>query len=139
MTTPGCPYCDIFAGIVDGPPIGLNEPRFASFMGRFQPTGPGYSLVVPKHHIRDLHELEPGDLAPMLEAVRRVSAAVMAAFGATGTTILQNNGHPAQRVKHLHFHVVPRHEGDGYPSTSTTEIPDLELRRQADLLRRSLS
>jgi histidine triad (HIT) family protein len=107
-------------------------------MGRYQPTGPGYSLVIPRVHVRDLHDLPPDQHAPMLAAVRRVSLAVTDAFGVTGTTIMQNNGEPAQRVKHLHFHVVPRWHGDGYPSTSDVEVAVTELERQAALLRRAL-
>jgi histidine triad (HIT) family protein len=139
VAAPACPYCDFFAGRASAPAFGLDEADHASFMGRFQPTGPGYSLVVPKHHVEDLHALAADELAGMLAAVQRVSQAVMTAFGATGTTILQNNGHPAQRVRHLHFHVVPRHEGDGYPSTSTIEVPDEDLRGQAARLRAALA
>lgn len=64
------------------------------FMGRYQPTGPGYALVVPRPHIADLHELGEADCGPMLSAVRRVSMAVLRTFGVTGTTIKQNDEPP---------------------------------------------
>ena len=113
-----CAYCDILTGVAKGPPIALVTDDHVSFIGRLQPTGPGDSLVVPKRHLPDLHAFEPEELGPMLAAVQRVSTAVIKAFGATGTTVLQNNGEPGQRVKHVHFHVVPRRPGDGYPLRS---------------------
>jgi histidine triad (HIT) family protein len=134
-----CTYCDVLSGVADGPPVALDEAQFVSFMGRYQPTGPGYSLVVPRRHVRNLHDVAAVDLAPTLDAVRRVSLAITRAFGVSGTTVLQNNGSPAQRVDHLHFHVVPRWEGDGYPSSSTEEVPEAELRAQAERLRDALS
>lgn len=133
-----CGYCDIFTGAAQGPPIALDTPGYASFMGRYQPTGPGYALVVPKRHVADLHAFEASELGPMLEAVQRVSAAILDAFSVTGTTVMQNNGEPGQRVRHVHFHVVPRWPGDTYPSDSVEAMPITELERQAELLRASL-
>ena len=133
-----CSYCDVFAGRADGPPVALDTDDFVSFIGRYQPTGPGYSLVVPRRHVTDLHALSAEELRPTLAAVQRVSRAVIDAFDVGGTTVMQNNGHPGQRVMHLHFHVVPRWEGDGYPCESEVEVERGELERQAVLLRRQL-
>ena len=135
----GCGYCDVFSGRAAGPPVALDTDAFVSFMGRYQPTGPGYSLVVPRRHVADLHALGSEELEPMLAAVQAVSRAVLAAFGVTGTTVMQNNGRPGQHVMHLHFHVVPRWPGDGYPSESDTEVDREELERQAELLKAHLS
>lgn len=133
-----CAYCDVLAGRAASPPLGLDDAEVVSFMGRYQPTGPGYSLVVPRVHIDDLHKANAAQLASLFRSVQRVSRAVVRAFGVTGTTILQNNGPPGQRVRHLHFHVVPRHPDDGYPRESKEEVPLTELARQAEILRRHL-
>ena len=45
----------------------------------------------------------------------RTAAAVKAAFSADGVTIRQNNEkHGGQDVFHVHFHVIPRFEGDEF-------------------------
>lgn len=133
-----CAYCDILTGVAKGPPTAVVTDDHVAFIGHLQPTGPGYSLVVPKRHVPDLYAFKPDELGPMLAAVQRVSTAVVKAFGASGATVLQNNGEPGQRVKHVHFHVVPRRPGHGYRCESDDEVGIAELERQEELLRRQL-
>ena len=136
---PGCHYCDALHGRKPIEPNAYDDGRFAVFMGRYQPTGPGYALVVPYAHIPDLHSLSEAECGPTLHLVGRVSAAVTAAFDVTGTTVVVNNGRPGQSVPHLHFHVIPRWEGDGYPSRSETPELENELAKQAAQLAAALS
>lgn len=136
---PGCHFCDAVRGRAPSEPRAFDDVRFVVFMGRYQPTGPGYALVVPYPHVQDLHSLPDPDYGPMLRMVGRTSAAVQRTFGASGTTVLQNNGPPGQSVPHLHFHVVPRRPGDGYPSRTNDPESDEELARQARQLAAALS
>lgn len=135
---PGCHFCDALHGRKRGEPRAFDDGRFAVFMGRYQPTGPGYALVVPHPHIPDLHALSERECGPVLHMVGRVSAAITGAFDVTGTTVVENNGHPGQSVSHLHFHVVPRWQGDGYPRRSETSEPDDVLANQAARLAQAL-
>ena len=128
---PGCHYCDALQDRKSTEPRAFDDGQFAVLMGRYQPTGPGYALVVPYAHIHDLHSLSEDEYGPVLQMVGRVSAAITDAFDVTGTTVLQNNGRPGQSVKHLHFHVVPRWEGDGYPKRSDVPASDDVLEQQA--------
>lgn len=128
---PGCPYCDALEGRCRSEPLAFDDGRFAVFMGRYQPTGPGYALVVPRRHVQDLHALPDQDCGPMLQMVRQTSAAVRKAFDASGTTVVLNSGSPGQSVPHLHFHVVPRRPGDGYPRRSNVPEHEDELTLQA--------
>ena len=134
-----CEFCDVFSGAAAGPPIAYDDGSFAVLMGRSQPTGPGYALVVPKDHIPDLQQIPRATLAPTLDMVRRVALAVTAVFGVSGTTVTQNNGAPSQSVTHLHFHVIPRHDGDGYPNVSAPEVALSDLAAQAILLGQALA
>ncbi len=128
---PGCHFCDVLRGRVAAEPRAFDDGRFAVFLGRYQSTGPGYALMVPYPHIRDLHALRESDCGSVLRMVRRTSIAVQRAFGVSGTTVVQNNGRPGQSVDHLHFHVVPRWSGDGYPKRSEVAESDAALESQA--------
>lgn len=76
------------------------------------PQGEGHTLVIPKAPSRGLLDAEPQTLAAVIGTVQRVGRAVKAAFKADGLTLFQCN-EPAggQTVFHLHFHLVPRHDG----------------------------
>ncbi|MEH3116315.1 MAG: HIT family protein [Methylorubrum populi] len=76
------------------------------------PQGEGHTLVIPKAPSRGLLDAEPKTLAALIDTVQRVGRAVKAAFAADGLTLFQYN-EPAggQTVFHLHFHLVPRHDG----------------------------
>ncbi len=79
------------------------------------PVNPGHALVIPKSHHETVFEL-PEDLASdLLLAMQKVGRAIMDATNATGLNIGMNNYSSAgQLVPHAHFHLVPRHEGDGH-------------------------
>jgi histidine triad (HIT) family protein len=54
------------------------------------------------------------ELAALASVLPRLSAAVIRAADAEGLNVLQNNGVVSgQAVPHLHFHLIPRHAGDG--------------------------
>ena len=135
----GCGFCDALRGRVHDAPLALNDERFAVSMGQYQPTGPGYAFVAPHAHIQDLHSLPEHECGPMLQMVQRTSVAIQRTFGVSGTTVVQNNGLPGQSVPHLHFHIVPRHVGDGYPRRTEVPVPDHELLEQSRMLAAALS
>ena len=103
------------------------------------PQAPGHTLVVPKAPSRNLLDAEPEVLARVAPVVQRVARAVKSAFAADGVTIVQFN-EPAsgQTVFHLHFHIIPRHEGVPLmPHSSDMEKPEV-LAAHADKLRKAL-
>lgn len=71
------------------------------------PVVPGHLLVVPALHVQDATE-EPLVTAMAAGVAARVAARYRAA------NVITSIGVPAtQSIMHLHFHVVPREEGDG--------------------------
>jgi histidine triad (HIT) family protein len=76
------------------------------------PQSPGHLLVVPKEPSRNLLDADPVVLSRVIPVVQKLAKAAKDAFEADGVTIMQFNEAPAgQTVYHLHFHVVPRYEG----------------------------
>lgn len=78
------------------------------------PQSRGHTLVISKtSKARNLLEVEPEALATLMAGVQKVARALRAALNPDGMVVTQFNGAPAgQTVFHLHFHIIPRFEGE---------------------------
>jgi histidine triad (HIT) family protein len=76
------------------------------------PRAGGHTLVLPKAPARNLLDVEPADLAHVMQVAQKIARAQMTVFNADGITMQQfNESAGGQVVFHLHVHVIPRHEG----------------------------
>ncbi|WP_158964360.1 HIT family protein [Chachezhania sediminis] len=99
----------------------------------------GHVLVIPKTPCRNMLDASADQLAAVMATVQKVSQAMMAAYGADGITLQQFN-EPAggQEVYHLHFHILPRREGDKIrPPGQMADHADLAA--EADKIRAALA
>ena len=105
---------NIFAKILRGemPSAKVYEDEAVlAFMDVF-PQSRGHTLVVPKSEARNLLDIEPEALQALILRVQRIARAVREALQPDGLTITQFNGAAGgQTVFHLHFHIIPRYEG----------------------------
>ena len=105
---------NIFAKILRGeiPAAKVYEDAQTLAFMDVMPQAEGHTLVIPKAPSRGLLDADPQTLAAVIASVQKVGRAVKAAFGADGLTVFQfNETAGGQSVFHLHFHLVPRHEG----------------------------
>ena len=91
------------------------------------PRAPGHTLVLPKAPARNLLDIQPADLAHVMQVAQKIAQAQMRAFNADGITLQQfNESAGGQVVFHLHVHVIPRHEGVAMkPPASIKEEPSV--------------
>ncbi|MDM9622261.1 HIT family protein [Rhizobium sp. S96] len=105
---------NIFAKILRGeiPSHRIYEDEHTVAFMDVMPQAPGHVLVVPKAASRNLLDADPATLAQTIPVVQKVANAIKEAFDADGVFVCQFNEPAAgQTVFHLHFHVIPRHEG----------------------------
>jgi histidine triad (HIT) family protein len=107
-----CIFCKIAAGEIPCSKVYEDE-NVLSFMD-IAPLAAYHTLVIPKQHF-ELTADCPAEISAAIGAVLpKIAAAVQKASGSTGINILNNNGLSAgQVVPHVHFHVIPRFDGDG--------------------------
>lgn len=110
MTT-ACVFCRIASGELPGNVV-YRDDRIVAFLDR-SPLFLGHTLVVPIAHVATLDDLPTELVGPLFEVVRRTSIAVQRALGADGSFVAANT-RVSQTVPHVHVHVVPRNEGDGF-------------------------
>ncbi len=133
---------NVFAKILRGelPSHKLYEDEHTLAFMDIMPRCDGHCLVIPKTPARNLLDATPEQLAACLATVQKVGRAAMQAFQADGLTIQQFN-EPAggQVVFHLHYHVLPRHEGVSL-RPHTGEMADGDsLKANADKIRAALA
>lgn len=105
---------NIFAKIIRGeiPSYRVYEDEQTLAFMDVMPQVPGHTLVIPKFPAEDLLDVDPEYLAATICVTQTVAAAVKKAFDAPGIMIAQLNAAAAgQTVFHLHFHILPRHDG----------------------------
>ena len=104
------------------------------------PQAEGHVLVIPKAASRNLLDADPAVLGRLIGVVQKVAVAAKTAFEADGVTVMQFNEAPAgQSVFHLHFHILPRHEGIALKPHSGTMEDGGVLAANAEKLRRALA
>lgn len=114
-----CIFCKIIAGEIPCSKVYEDE-HVLAFLD-IGPINPGHTLVVPKKHYAHLFEVPSEEFAACAKSVQKIAAAVLKGVDAKGLNILQNNFRPAgQLVDHVHFHVIPREEGDAFITSWAT-------------------
>jgi diadenosine tetraphosphate (Ap4A) HIT family hydrolase len=117
------------------------DERAVAFMD-IQPLVRGHMLVVPRAHAAYLADLDPDDGAHLFRVGQLAAAALRRSeLRCEGVNFLLADGEAAgQDVFHVHLHVLPRFEGDGFgfrlpPGYSVR--PRTELDEAAEALRRA--
>ncbi len=108
-----CIFCQIIAG--DTPAYKIRETDKALAFLDIKPVHPGHILVIPKQHAATVEDLSAADFQAVTDLVQAMGGAIKNKLGYQGYNIMLNNGPVAgQEVPHLHFHVIPRVEGDQF-------------------------
>ena len=104
-----CVFCKIVKGEIPSEMVLENEDFFV--IKDISPKVAGHSLVISKEHYDDFVSMPRDLFEGMLETAR----VAVAKLGAKNFNLVLNNGKDAgQVVGHLHLHVLPRVEGDGF-------------------------
>ena len=79
------------------------------------PCNKGHTLVIPKKHFVNLLDVNKEYLDAVMQTSQKMTIAVKEAVKADGLNVSINNFKEAgQAVFHLHVHIIPRFEDDGY-------------------------
>jgi histidine triad (HIT) family protein len=106
-----CLFCKIVAGEIPATIVAEDE-RTVAFMD-INPATRGHALVIPRVHVRAVHEIDPDDLRAVAAVAQRVAERQRDRLGADGVNLLNSSGAAAwQTVFHFHMHVIPRYSGD---------------------------
>ena len=109
-----CIFCKIARGEIPASIVAETDTVLA--MMDIQPINPGHVLVIPKAHATYLAELDArvgGDIFHL--AMRVADGLRHSGVRCEGVNLFLADGKVAgQEVFHVHLHVIPRFEGDGF-------------------------
>jgi histidine triad (HIT) family protein len=133
----------IFCAIVQGQQEAsfVHQDELVSVFLDIQPINPGHLLIVPNGHAADLSELPEATGADLFRMAQRMTKLLRrSTLQCEGVTLFLADGAAAmQEVFHVHLHVIPRFQGDGFgmkfPSGYFTKPPRSELEDTAASIR----
>jgi bis(5'-adenosyl)-triphosphatase len=103
-----CPFC---ATEIQNSVFARSENFYAIY--NIAPVFPGHSLIIPKGHIISILSLSESQMAEMMLFSAKVTRLLLRVFKTDGFNwSVQDNETAGQTIAHVHFHIVPRKEGD---------------------------
>jgi histidine triad (HIT) family protein len=112
MAQADCVFCKILAGQIPSAKV-YEDDACIAFLD-IGPLADAHLLVVPRAHYEWISDVPAELVAAVAGRLPQLARAVMKVARAEGFNVLQNNGRVSgQAVPHVHFHIIPRREGDG--------------------------
>jgi histidine triad (HIT) family protein len=116
-------FCKILAGELPAHVVAETDAAFA--FADISPATRGHTLVIPRVHVADVHEISAEDLAACALLAKDVAARVLERLGAQGVNLMHSAGVAAwQTVFHFHLHVIPRYDSDPLQLPWTPSLGD---------------
>ncbi len=141
---PGCLFCRVIEH-PDDPYAGLVVARLEQavvLLNKF-PYNAGHTLVAPIAHRPSLEDLSDAEAGALMSAIRRTINVVRQALAPEGLNIGANIGRAAGAgiPDHVHFHVVPRWNGDTnfMPVLGDVKLVNEALEQTAATLRKAFA
>ena len=132
----------IFSKIIAGkiPSFKVYEDKKVVAILDINPVNAGHLLVIPREEYITLMDM-PDKLAEhTITVVKHLASEIQRITGAPGINIFLNNGVAAgQEVPHVHFHIIPRFEGDdAIPHWKRKQVSPEDLKELSELLSKSI-
>lgn len=109
-----CPFCITRAEAERLPGLIVAAGKLAYVILNLYPYNGGHLIVNPYRHVGDVVEITPEEFADITSLLQEAVRALRGAMKPTGFNVGMNMGSAggAGIPDHLHFHVVPRWDGD---------------------------
>jgi ATP adenylyltransferase len=134
----GCTFCLLPRGRADRDNLILRRGRRVFVILNKYPYNPGHLMVVPYTHAAGLDDLGPDELTDLMLELRAAIGCLRRGMGPDGYNVGINLGRTAGAgiPHHVHYHVVPRWDGDHnfMPVLAETKVIPQHLLRTYDQL-----
>ncbi len=136
---PGCIFCNLLQEENDRENLILDRSRFSFVMLNRYPYSNCHLLVLPQTHVADLDELTEEAYIDLMLLMKKAIKCLQLAIRPAGINAGINMGEAAGAgiADHLHFHVVPRWQGDHnfMPVIADTMVIPQQLEASYEMLK----
>ncbi|MCA2220296.1 HIT family protein [Nonomuraea aurantiaca] len=139
-TSSPCVFCEIMAGRAEAS-MPYQDDLVVVIMD-INPVAPGDALVIPRVHAVGLDDLDEETGVHMWRIGHRLAGALRrSGLRCEGVNIFLADGEAAfQQVFHVHLHVFPRYDGDGFRLHVVTSVRERDsLNQDASILRDAMN
>lgn len=103
------------------------------------PINKGHTLVIPKKHYENIYDVPEDILKEITSTTKKVAKAIKSSLNPAGINITQNNEKAAgQDIFHIHFHIIPRYQKDGYQLWKGKKYEEGEAKEISSKIKNSL-
>ena len=107
-----CLFCKIASGDIPCYKV-FDDESVLAFLD-IHPCSKGHTVVIPKFHAGELSELENKSWLALMSGLKSAAGLIELKLKPAGLNIGINERKAAgQVVPHVHWHIIPRYEGDG--------------------------
>ena len=134
-----CIFCKIAKGEIPSDKVYEDDVVFA-FLD-IHPRSPGHTMVIPKTHAETMLDLPSEQIGLFFQDVQMLVSIIKKALAPDAFTLGMNHGRVSgQEVDHMHFHIMPRWQGDGGHSIQSvvSNTPKEDVKTIAEKIRKAL-
>ncbi len=107
-----CIFCKVAQGLAHSWKV--YEDQFTYAFLDINPVNEYHTLVIPKNHYENIFDITNDELTHIMHTIKRIVDLYHEKLGINNVQVINSSGAEAQQdVFHLHFHIVPRSNGDG--------------------------
>ncbi|NDC39221.1 MAG: HIT family protein [Proteobacteria bacterium] len=138
-----CVFCRILNNELPGSRV-MEDARTIAFLD-IHPVAEGHTLVMPRRHVESFTDLSPEEVSALFSSGQLIATHLKTVLkNCEGITLSLADGVSAgQEVPHVHLHLIPRKQGDGFgwkfpPNYSDDPTERSVLGEVASRIKRSL-
>jgi histidine triad (HIT) family protein len=105
-----CIFCKIAKNELEAYKIFENE-RVLCFLD-IAPIADGHILVMPKEHFESVNDMPENEYIDLMKAIKKAADIIHSRLNTHYNIICNNGSRAGQIIPHVHFHILPRRDGD---------------------------
>ncbi len=129
-----CIFCKIASGEIPTEDFIYEDENFVAFLD-IRPINSGHVLVIPREHYENLFTMPDELLSKYILLIKRLAPKIKEALNARWINLLVFG----EEIKHVHIHIIPRFDNDGFEPPKQGEYKEGEMKEITEKIKSFLN